>query len=127
MTRVSDLLKIRQLLQRRWRDILAASGAVRQELRSLNTQDRDPEYEENAQAELADYTLWRVLEGQRRELQLIDAAFTRMDQGEFGICVDCGAEISLERLRALPFALRCEEDARRHEHEVLGPSAMPSL
>lgn len=127
MRRSSEITKIRENLQRRRRDIVDANTGARRELRSLKRQDRDPEYEENAQIELAEYTLSRILEGQIRELQLIDAAFTRMDLGEFGICLDCGTEISAERLRALPFALRCQEDARRQEYETFGPTAMPSL
>ena len=51
---------------------------------------------------------------------LIDAALRRMEVGVFGTCVDCGSDISLERLEALPFAIRCEEDARRHEQEMRG-------
>src|SRR5687768_18612823 len=120
MTRANDFLKIRELLQRRRRDILQASQGAQRELTALKNQERDPEYEENAQAELADYTLSSLVETQRRELMLIDAALRRMDAGVFGVCVDCEGTISLERLRALPFAIRCEEDAQRHEFEVRG-------
>jgi DnaK suppressor protein len=127
MARASDIVKIHQLLQRPRRQIVQANLGARSELGSLKRQDRDPENEENAQAELADYTLSRPLEAQRRQLQLIDAALTRMDLGEFGLCIDCGNEISIDRLRALPFALRCQEDARRREYDTLGPSAAPSF
>ncbi|WNG59006.1 TraR/DksA family transcriptional regulator [Archangium gephyra] len=120
MKRTTDLLKIRELLQRRRRDILLANQGAQRELSSLKEQERDPEYEENAQAELADYTLSSLMEAQRREVMLIDAALRRMDTGVFGTCVDCGYEIPIERLEALPFAIRCEEDATRHELEVRG-------
>lgn len=127
MERANDLLKIRELLQRRRRDILSANQATNRELRALQNQERDPEYEENAQAELADYTLSSLMESQRREIMLIDAALRRMDMGVFGKCVDCGYDIPLERLQALPFAIRCEEDATRHELEVRGgPQSTPS-
>jgi DnaK suppressor protein len=127
MTRSQELQKIRELLQRRRRDILSANAAAHRELQALKGQERDPEYEESAQSELADYTLSHLMEAQRRELELIDAAFERMDQGVFGECVDCGAEIPIERLQALPFAIRCEEDAQRHEMEKMGVQALPSL
>ncbi|MFY0523863.1 TraR/DksA family transcriptional regulator [Archangium gephyra] len=59
---------------------------------------------------------------------LIDAALRRMDTGVFGTCVDCGYDIPIERLEALPFAIRCEEDATRHELEVRGGhQATPTL
>jgi DnaK suppressor protein len=128
MTRANDLMRIRELLQRRRREILSANEGAHRELKALKDQERDPEYEENAQAELADYTLSSLMEAQRRELMLIDAALRRMDMGVFGNCVDCGYEIPLERLEALPFAIRCEEDASRHELETRGgPAATHSL
>ncbi|MDY7224786.1 TraR/DksA family transcriptional regulator [Hyalangium rubrum] len=128
MNRSTDLLKIRELLQKRRRDILHANMGAHRELSALKNQERDPEYEENAQTELADYTLSSLMEAQRREIMLIDAALRRMDMGVFGECVDCGFEIPLDRLEALPFAIRCEEDATRHELETRGGhAATPSL
>jgi RNA polymerase-binding protein DksA len=43
----------------------------------------------------------------RLELKQIDAALARMDDGSFGSCVECGTDISLARLQALPFADKC--------------------
>ena len=120
MTRANDLLKIRDILQRRRRAILNTSEGAHRELMALKDQDRDPEYEEQAQTELADYTLSSLMEAQRREVMLIDAALRRMDTGVFGECVDCGSDITLERLEAMPFAIRCEEDATSHELETRG-------
>lgn len=128
MTREKDIKKLRALLQQRRRALLSASSATHGELGALANQERDPEYEENAQRELADYTLFHLAENQRRELLQIDAAFERMDAGSYGQCVECGQPIPLERLWALPFALRCEEDASRHEAELrTTPYSLPSL
>lgn len=41
------------------------------------------------------------------ELREIDAALKRLQEGTFGICANCGAEILLARLRAWPGASRC--------------------
>lgn len=128
MTRVNELLRIRELLQRRRREILTVSLGTHRELAALKEQEKDPEYEEGAQSELADYTLSSLVEAQRREIMLIDAALRRMDENVFGECVDCGTEIPLERLEAMPFAIRCEEDATSHELETRGGRmSMPSL
>ncbi len=128
-TRKSQISKLRELLHRRRRDLLATHSAADLELESLKNAERDPEYEENAQAELADYTLTHLMENQRHEVRLIDAALTRIEQGVFGECVDCGSDIPFERLVALPYAIRCEEDASRHEFEQRGAGhyATPSL
>lgn len=40
-------------------------------------------------------------------LAQIEAALQRLENGNFGICVACGARISLERLEADPTVLDC--------------------
>ena len=128
MTRSNDLRKLSGILHKQRRTILKSSQGAHRELRALKDQERDPEYEEGAQTELADYTLSHLVENARQELILIDAALARMDQGVFGECVDCGADIPYDRLEALPFAIRCEEDAQLHERKVLGEHYVaPSL
>jgi DnaK suppressor protein len=131
MTREQDIGRIRELLQKRRRGILSAALAARGEVEALKAQDRDPEFEENAQVELADYTLSSLMEAQRRELMAIDAALTRIDQNQFGECVDCGSDIPFERLAALPFAIRCEEDAtdleERTRNHRTAAEAMPTF
>jgi DnaK suppressor protein len=129
MSRAQELEKLRLVLQQRRRALIETSRGAHEELKSLKDMERNPEYEETAQSELADYTLSAVVEQHRRELELIDAAFQRMDQGVYGECVDCGADIALDRLKALPFAIRCEEDARLFERERRGGphQATPTL
>lgn len=119
---------VRHILQRRRRALLSAHLGARRELNALQEQERDPEYEEGAQAELADYTLSSLMESQRTELRLIDAALARMDEGSYGECVDCGEPIPMERLEALPFAIRCATDAALLERERgLGRTLPPTL
>lgn len=43
----------------------------------------------------------------RQMLDDITAALKRMDDGVYGICPDCGEEISEDRLIALPYANSC--------------------
>jgi len=47
-------------------------------------------------------------------LARINEALERLDSGTYGRCNECGDEISPQRLRALPFAIRCKdcEEAR---------------
>ena len=128
MTRGTDLKKIAGLLHARRKTIQESSDRSQLELRGLKEQERDPEYEEGAQSELADYTLSRLIENSRHELILIDSAIHRLDESSFGVCVDCDLDIPYERLEALPFTLRCEEHAREHEREVHGGNyTAPSL
>ena len=47
----------------------------------------------------------------------IDAALVRLAAGQYGLCFDCECEIPERRLRALPFAVRCQAcEERREEH-----------
>ena len=115
MTRATDIADLRRMLLQRRRTITETSKAQQNEVAGLKSQDRDAEYEEGAQVDLADYTLSHLVETQRRELLLIDGALRRIDEGNYGDCVDCGLPIALDRLEAVPFALRCEEDAEVHE------------
>ena len=44
---------------------------------------------------------------QIREIRDIEAAQKRVQDGSFGTCIDCGAEIGFDRLCAYPTAKRC--------------------
>lgn len=46
-------------------------------------------------------------EMRNRERKLIDAALVKLKDGTYGICAECGREISEKRLEALPFATYC--------------------
>ncbi|GAA1987776.1 TraR/DksA family transcriptional regulator [Microbacterium pumilum] len=60
---------------------------------------------------------WGRLTGLRaaaeREVAELDDALARWDAGTYGICVDCGRRIPVERLRARPAATRCVACAER--------------
>jgi RNA polymerase-binding transcription factor len=46
----------------------------------------------------------------------IDHALVRLEAGEYGSCSECSGEISERRLRALPFAVRCQAcEGKREE------------
>jgi len=60
----------------------------------------------------------RTLEHQRKSLIEINAAIGRIEDGEFGICLECEEPISPKRLAAVPWAaycLRCQELHDAHE------------
>lgn len=51
------------------------------------------------------------------ELDAIDAALRRIEDGVYGICVDCGAEIPAARLHAAPETARCLACQDKLEHQ----------
>ena len=44
-----------------------------------------------------------------RQLELVDAALARLEDGTFGTCLRCGKPIAPARLEALPWAAHCIE------------------
>ena len=56
-----------------------------------------------------------------RELEALEAALARIDQGTFGTCIDCGGEIAFKRLAVHPVATRCAECQRDYERTSAGP------
>jgi len=53
-----------------------------------------------------------------RLLYHIDEALRRIQNGTYGRCVECGEEISLERLEAVPHARLCIKCKQREEAEA---------
>ena len=49
------------------------------------------------------------------EMRQIEAALHRIDEGIYGICVNCGENILPARLNAVPFAARCRTCAREQD------------
>ena len=127
MGRSAEFNELSRRLTERRRVLLETRESQQGELRALQSQERDPEYEEGAQVKVADDVLTTLSETARREVMQIDAALGRMEEGMYGECVDCGQEIPIDRLRALPFTLRCQEDQEERERKLRGNSPRPSL
>ena len=51
-----------------------------------------------------------------QELQEIEAALTRIGDGSYGTCSDCGDEIGPARLKVNPSARRCLHCQEKYEH-----------
>lgn len=124
----AELDEARTTLQRRRRMLLETVRRQAAELDQLRGADRGPEFEEGAQIDHETFTMSRLGENQRREVQQIDAALARIEAGEYGFCRDCDTEIDPRRLAALPYALLCTECATRRERgQPLAASGPPTL
>ncbi|MFO0774180.1 MAG: TraR/DksA C4-type zinc finger protein [Nitrospiraceae bacterium] len=56
-----------------------------------------------------------LMEMRNRKRQMIDEAMTRLAEGTYGICAECGVDISEKRLAVVPFAKLCVECQARTE------------
>jgi DnaK suppressor protein len=61
----------------------------------------------------------------REELQLVESALQRLDQGTYGDCLSCGEPIALARLQVQPAAPRCAACQADVEH-VAAQTRAPS-
>ena len=80
-------------------------GNYRQQLLELNLDRGDDGEDSDIQKRAAE--LNKLIEKVTQELGLVQKSLQKIDQGTFGICVSCGGEISLRRLKALPYAQQC--------------------
>ena len=58
-----------------------------------------------------------LLQMRAATLVRIEEALVRLDAGKYGSCFECDGDISEQRLRALPFAVRCQACEKRREQE----------
>ena len=58
---------------------------------------------------------YELLTMHTKALKDIDEALERLDEGTYGICIDCGREISEKRLEAVSFTLYCMECQQEKE------------
>jgi DnaK suppressor protein len=56
-----------------------------------------------------------IVDRQINEIRDIEAARKRIEAGSYGVCIDCGMDIDLERLNAYPTAKRCLQCQNRRE------------
>ena len=104
----------------RKRDLLQRLADLKGRLAGIETElghHNNPDWEERATEREAD----EVLEGMglsgQQEIRMIEAALQRIETGEYGACMRCGAEIAAGRLDAVPFTpfcARCAQGQEKH-------------
>ncbi len=104
-------MELERELRRRRDELLRDVSGVSADLRIIE-EDRESELEERAQEQQQARSLDSLEEHDRREIEEIDRALRRMADGSYGNCAECGEPIEIERLRAVPTALRCIECVR---------------
>jgi DnaK suppressor protein len=56
-----------------------------------------------------------LLENSAQQRAEVEAALARIEDGSYGVCVDCGQPIPDARLEVRPEAARCVEDQGKYE------------
>jgi DnaK suppressor protein len=63
---------------------------------------------ESSEADIQEDIEFALLQMKSETLSKIGEALARLEDGSYGYCFECGEEIAEQRLRALPFAVRCK-------------------
>ena len=105
---MTDLATRRGQLEERLTFLLGRLRELDAELDSHQSKD----WEELATEREGDEVLERLGQSGEAEIARIKAALARMEAGEYGACVICGADISEERLDLLPSTPFCRGCAR---------------
>ena len=105
--RYSDL---KQMLEDRKKDILVQLKDKIRDVRAENVSGKvntvlDPG--ESSEAGIQEDIEFALIQMKAETLNKINEALTRLEEGAYGNCFECGEEIAHPRLRALPFAVRC--------------------
>jgi DnaK suppressor protein len=69
---------------------------------------------ETSEADIQEDIEFALIQMKAETLNKINEALNRLEDGTYGYCFECGEDIAEQRLRALPFAVRCKdcEEAR---------------
>ena len=107
---------LRSMLEVRRAEIQDKLRSLRETLPAELLVVKDPE-EQSMHDFVQDVEL-ALVEMKSETLGRIDEALRRLEEGSYGVCIECGTEIPAVRLRALPFATRCLACQEREEESA---------
>lgn len=112
------LSMFKDLLNERRRDLIGEANRTANGMGEIRDQFPDPT--DRASLEGNRNLTLRIRDRERKLLSKIDEALLRIDDGTYGVCEECGDDISVERLKARPVTTLCiackaeqEADERR--------------
>jgi DnaK suppressor protein len=112
-----DRQQVEARLDARLKEIEERRAAIRRNAEGMGDEladyDQHPADEgtETHEEEL-DETTEMILEAEEKQ---IHEARRLLEEGRYGICIDCGKEIPPDRLEAIPESIRCLEDQKVYE------------
>ena len=119
MLRKNELLEIKDILLQMKKDILKT---LDERIKSNDISAQREIGDIFDDADLEQIREFNLLLGtrERQKLEQIESALSRMENGEYGFCEDCGENIPAGRLKAMPFATLCVK-CKSERESVEGP------
>ena len=114
-----QLKKFKTLLTEKRDEIVKKAKQTLEEDMTLDANDLPDEMDLASSEYLQSFT-FRLRGREKVFLDKIEKALRKIEDGSFGVCEECGEEISVKRLEARPettLCIRCKEDQERHEKD----------
>jgi DnaK suppressor protein len=111
------LSELREALEKRRAELTNKSKQALEEI-SVEKERGGRDTVDESTEEQATSTLLRLKDREKKFLNKINGALERIDEDEYGRCLDCDEPIPVERLRARPttlFCIECKEERERAE------------
>ena len=106
-----NLLNYKKQLQQEIHDELIKEGSNS----SISLAGKVHDKQEESLSEMLTEINLAMLSQHQHELKNLERALQRMNDGEYGTCIDCDAPIAIARLQAYPTAVRCINCQAKHE------------
>jgi len=109
-----QLARYRSLLEEKRHELLEGFEAARS--RTSDSDEEDKDYIDYAVSSYTKEFLFSLSDMERQQLVRVEAALKAIDDGSYGACDECGEDIEIKRLQAVPwatFCLSCQELADR--------------
>lgn len=110
-----DIQYFRDLLGGMLDDIMVKSQETIEDMTESGEVYADPADRATAESDRA-FTL-RLRDRERKLVRKVQQALQRIEDGDFGQCQECGAEISVPRLKARPMTTLCIQCKSKQEEE----------
>jgi len=115
----AQLKKFRNLLEAKRLELVKKAKQTLDEDMTLDVNDLPDEMDLASSEYLQSFT-FRLRGREKSFLDKINKALAKIDDGSFGVCEECGEEITMKRLEARPettLCIRCKEDQERVEKD----------
>lgn len=110
-----DIESIKTILNNMLAEAQQKGDMTLEELSGANESFADPADRATAESDRA-FTL-RIRDRERKLIKKVKEALQRIEDGTYGLCEECGEEISLSRLKARPVTRLCINCKAKQEQD----------
>ncbi|MBI4666113.1 MAG: TraR/DksA family transcriptional regulator [Nitrospinae bacterium] len=115
--KTNEYSDFKKLLKRKRAMLLEADKSLEQDLKK-ETDTRHGDDADMAESSYEQEMSFYLKTRGQDELRQIDDALDRIENGEYGVCAECGAEIPKKRLEVQPFSIHCVQCQEKMEKKV---------